>query len=122
MKTLANAILAALCVLLASCAAPTFPVSGPAKELSLATSQERLIVGWMAGKSVVTFPAGRYVATYRTKAGTFYKAPADVFSGKTRLTDAGVLIVDMDGAHAFQMNELQRVIWRLDRPLEIVGR
>ena len=94
-------------------AAGHIPVTAPTPDLVLATPQERKIDGNM----IVKFPAGRYVAAYRTEHGTVYRSQGDIFAGSFRGTDAGILILK-DGGQTFQLNENQRVVWRLDRPLE----
>lgn len=107
-------LLALVAFFLAGCAAPTFPVIGSPPDLILATPQERII----EGRNPVQFPAGRYVASYRTKEGTVYLTTAAIHIHGRILNTGGLLIRD-DGTHALQAGQGVLVTWLLDRPLEI---
>jgi len=110
-----------LAAFLAGCATPTFPVTGSDPDLVLDTPQERTLVGYMAGDKPVKFPAGRYVAAYRTKNGTVYRTTAAIFHGGSKRDDAGILILDA-GGQAFQFDEQQATILRLSAPLDFAPR
>lgn len=114
MKSALLPLLAALAMFLGACSAPTFPVTGSKPDLVLASAQTRTLVG---SSAVITFPAGRYVATYRTAAGTYYQAQGAVFVGQRREEwGAGVVILD-DGGQAFH-SDGSRVDPRLEKPLD----